>query len=107
MKQKLNTTAIYVLSIVSFLCCCLLGLGIVLALPAFLMANKKLKAAELNPEDYEADDIKAMKTAKTVALVAVSVNGAFLLYNIYGLATTDWETFTQKITEAIEKAKNE
>lgn len=101
--KKLNTTAIYVLSVISFLCCCFFGLGILLALPAFLMANKKLKEVELNPEDYEADDIQAMKTAKTVALVALSINSVFFLWCIYDLATTDWDTFTEKFKEAIEK----
>ena len=103
----MKTTAIYVLSVISFVCCCFFGLGIFLALPAFLMANKKLKLAEANPQDYEVDDVKAMKTAKTVALVALSVNGAFFLYSIYDIATTDWDTFMQKFQEAIDQAKSQ
>lgn len=49
MEKQFNPTVIYVLSIISFLCCCFAGLGIVLALPAFIMANGKLKEAEANP----------------------------------------------------------
>ena len=103
MKQKLNTTAIYVLSVVSFLCCCVAGLGIVLALPAFLMANKKLKTATLHPEEYEADDIQAMKTAKTVALVALIINGVYLLYNIYYFSTTDWDLIMEEYRQKMEQ----
>ena len=66
--KKLNTTLIYVLSSISLLCCCFAGLGILLALPSFLIANKKLKDAVLNSEEYDADEIKAMKTAKTFAI---------------------------------------
>jgi hypothetical protein len=105
MERKLNTTAIYVLSVLSFLCCCFAGLGIVLALPAFLMANKKLSEVALHPQDYEANTMKAMKTAKTVALIALSINGAILLYSIYVIATSDWAIFTEKFKEAMDKAQ--
>ena len=101
--KKLNTTAIYVLSVISFLCCCFAGLGIALALPAFLMANNKLKAAQLSPQDYDIDDINAMKTAKTVAMIALIINGVYLLYNIYRLSTTDWDVFMEQYRQAIEQ----
>lgn len=101
--KKLNTTLIYVLSSVSLLCCCFFGLGIVLALPAFLIANKKLKEAEEFPDEYEAEDVKAMNTAKTFALVALAINGLNLVYSIYSLATTDWDVFKQQYMDAIEQ----
>ncbi|WP_439132183.1 CCC motif membrane protein [Polaribacter sp.] len=101
--KKLNTTLIYVLSSISLLCCCLAGLGILLAIPSFIIANKKLKEAETSPEDYEADDIKAMKTAKTFALVALGINGAYFLYNIYFFSTTDWDTYMEEIKTRMEQ----
>lgn len=101
--KKLNTTLIYVLSSVSLLCCCFLGLGVLIALPSFLIANKKLKEAEEFPEEYEADDVKAMKTAKTFALVALSINGLYFIYSIYSLATTDLEVIKQQYLDAIEQ----
>lgn len=101
--KKLNTTLIYVLASISLLCCCFAGLGILLALPAFLMANSKLKEAEANPDEYEAEEIKGMKTAKTFALVALGLNGAHLLYNIYYFSTTDWDTFMQQYQDALEQ----
>jgi ABC-type sulfate transport system permease component len=101
--KKLNTTLIYVLSSISLLCCCIAGLGILLALPAYLIANKKLKEAEMNPEEYDPEEIKAMKTAKTFALVATIINGLNLVYSIYTLATTDMEVLKQQYQDALEK----
>ena len=101
--KKLNTTAIYVLSVISFLCCCFAGLGIALALPAFLMANNKYKSATLHPQDYDIDDINAMKTAKTVAMIALIVNGVYLLYNIYYFATTDWSVIREQYEQMLEQ----
>ena len=53
MKKQLNPTLIYILSILGFICCCL-G-GAVLSVPAYFIAHNKIKAAELNPDDYEGD----------------------------------------------------
>lgn len=101
--KKLNTTLIYVLSSLSLLCCCFFGLGILVALPSFLIANKKLKEAEQYPEEFEADDVKAMQTAKTFAMVTLIVNGAWFIYNIYSLATTDWDTFMNEFNQKMEQ----
>ncbi|MFD0990825.1 CCC motif membrane protein [Mariniflexile jejuense] len=90
MKKNLNTTLIYVLSIFGLLCCCLGGLGVFLAGPAYFMASNKVKDAQLNPDDYEGD-INAMNTAKTVALVITIICAVTLLYNIYDLSTGGWE----------------
>lgn len=101
--KRINTTLIYVLSSLSLVCCCFFGLGILLALPSFLIANKKLKEVEMNPQDYEADDIKAIKTAKTFAMVTLIINGAWFLYNAYNLATTDWDTMMEEIQQKMEQ----
>ena len=101
--KKLSTTLIYVLSSLSLLCCCFLGLGILVALPSFLIANKKLKEAEQYPEEYDAEDVKAMKTAKTFAMVALIINGAWFAYNLYSLATTDWDTMMEEIQQKMEQ----
>ena len=101
--KKLNTTLIYVLSSLSLLCCCFFGLGVLIALPSFLIANKKLKEAEQYSEEYEADDIKAMQTAKTFAMVALAINGLYFVYSIYSIATTDWDTFMQEFNQKMEQ----
>ena len=58
--KKLNTTLIYVLSSLSLLCCCFFGLGILLALPSFLIANKKFKEVEEFADEYEMEDLKTI-----------------------------------------------
>ncbi|CAH8294421.1 hypothetical protein EV196_108204 [Mariniflexile fucanivorans] len=98
MKKNLNTTLIYVLSIFGLLCCCLGGLGVFLAGPAYFIASNKIKDAQLNPDDYEGD-LKAMNTAKTVALVVTIICGITLLYNIYDLSTGGWQTRQQIIED--------
>lgn len=104
MKKQLNTTIVYVLSIVSFLCCCFVGLGVFLAGPAFFMANKGLKEAALNPEEYDQKSVNAMKTAKIIAIIALAINGIYLLYNIYVLSTTDWDVLMQRYNDMLEQA---
>ncbi|PQJ77943.1 CCC motif membrane protein [Polaribacter porphyrae] len=101
--KKLNTTLIYVLSSLSILCCCFAGLGIILALPSFLIANKKMKEVEANPEDYDPEEITAMGNAKTFALVTLVINGLYFAYNAYYFATTDWSEIEQQIQEAMDK----
>lgn len=102
MKKSLNTTLIYILSILGLLCCCFGGLGFLLSGPAYLMANKKLKDAQLNPEDYEGN-INAMETAKTVALVVLIINVLYLLYTIYSIATGDFSEVQEEWRKMMEE----
>ncbi len=75
--QKLNTTAVYILSIVGILCCCI-GLGTIAAVIALIIAINQLKKYNENPELYS--NGKAMKSAKTVAIIS-------LIISIIGLIT--------------------
>ena len=84
MKKQLNTTFIYVLSIIGLLCCCFGGLGFLLSGPAYLVAHNKVKDATQNPDDYEGN-INAMNTAKTIALVILIINLLCFIYIIYVL----------------------
>lgn len=103
--KKLNTTLIYVLSSLSLVCCCFAGIGFLVALPSFLIANKKVNEAALNPQEYEADNIQAMNKAKTFALVALIITGLYFVYSIYSLATTDWDSFMNQFQEAMDQMK--
>ncbi|MDP5078582.1 MAG: CCC motif membrane protein [Nonlabens sp.] len=79
--QKLNTTLVYILSVVGFLCCCFYGAGTIAAIIAIVIATKELKKFELNPDTYS--NGKAMKTAKIVAYVSLFLSFiglAFLAY---------------------------
>ncbi|WP_299122764.1 CCC motif membrane protein [uncultured Tenacibaculum sp.] len=104
MEKQFNPTVIYVLSIISFLCCCFGGLGVVLAAPAFIIANNKMKDAEANPEQYDAASLKAIKTAKTVAMIALIINVVYLALTGYRLAT-GWDEMMEQINEIIEQSR--
>jgi len=76
-------TLVYVLAILGLLCCCIGGLGFILAGIAFFIAHSKLNEVKLNPENYDASSVKAMNTAKTVALVIFIINILSFLNFIY------------------------
>ena len=81
MKKSLDITLIYVLDIFSLLCCCF-GIGSLLSIPAYLIANKKIKAVQINPDEYEGG-LNQLKTAKTVSLVLVIINLIFFLFVLF------------------------
>ncbi|MBT8263170.1 MAG: hypothetical protein KJO05_10135 [Bacteroidia bacterium] len=101
-KQKLNTTVVYILSIVGFLCCCFAGLGIVPAAIAFFIANGKVKEWKANPENYENGN--AMNTAKIIALVVLIINALYLAWSIYSIyAMGGWEAYMEESRRRMEE----
>ena len=102
MKKSLNTSLVYILCIFGLLCCCFAGLGFLLSGPAYLMANKKIKDAELNPDDYEGS-VSAMNNAKIVALVVLAINLLNLIYTIYVFATGDFSEFQKEWEKAMQE----
>lgn len=81
--QKLNTTLVYILSIVGFICCCF-GIGWIPSLIGLFVANSQLKKAKNNPDTF--DNINAMKSAKVVAIIALAISlllGIFVIYVVY------------------------
>ena len=106
MKKQLNPTLVYVLSIIGLLCCCFGGLGVLLAAPAYFIANNKIKDAQLHPDDYEGD-LKSMNTAKTVALVVMIINVLYLIYTIYQVSTVGWDEMMEKSRQMMEQYQNQ
>ena len=102
-KQRLNPAIVYVLAILGLLCCCFGGLGILLAGPAFLIAQSGLKKASLNPENYDLTSVKAMNTAKIVALVILIINVVYLIMTIYRIYTVGWDEIMQQSQEIMEQ----
>ena len=90
-QQKLNPALVYVLSFIGLLCCCLGGIGVFLAGPAFIVANNGLKKAAASPDEYDQASVAAMKTAKIIALVITIICALTFIYNIYDLATGGFE----------------
>lgn len=102
-QQKLNPTIVYVLAILGLLCCCIGGLGFILAGIAFFIAQSKLKQAQANPEDYEAGSIKAMNTAKIVALIILVINLVYLIMTIYRIYTVGWDELMEQSQQMMEQ----
>ncbi|WP_435132493.1 CCC motif membrane protein [Formosa sp. A9] len=100
-KIKLNTTPIYILTAVGFICCCGSGLGVIFAGIAYYMAYSKLKEAALNPENYE--NIQGMNTAKTVALVVLIINAIYLIYSIYYISSVGIDNIMEQQREILEQ----
>jgi hypothetical protein len=105
MKKQLNTTLIYILSIIGLLCCCIWGIGLFLSGPAYLIARNKVKDASENPEDYEGN-INAMNTAKTVALIVLIINALYLIYTLYVIFTVGYDEILDKWDEIMLEIKN-
>ncbi|MDD7887007.1 CCC motif membrane protein [Flavivirga sp. 57AJ16] len=102
-QQKLNPVIVYILAILGFLCCCIGGLGFILAGIALIIATSKLKAAKLNPENYDPNSIKAMNTAKIVALVILIINLLYFIYTIYTIYAIGWDELMQRSQEMMEQ----
>jgi len=102
MKKQLNPTIVYVLAILGLLCCCFGGLGFILAGIAYYLAHSKIKDAHLNPDDYEGD-IKAMNTAKIVALVILIINLVYFAMTIYRISTIGWDELMDQSREMMEQ----
>ena len=102
MKKKLNPTLVYVLSIIGLLCCCFGGLGVLLSAPAYFMAGSKIKAAQLNPEEYEGNT-KPMETAKLVAMIIMIINVLYLIYTIYQISTVGWDEMMEQSRQMMEQ----
>ncbi len=102
-KKSLNPTLIYILSIIGLLCCCFGGVGILFSLPAFIIANRKEKDATDFPDEYEGN-IKAMNTAKIIALIVLILNVLMLLQLIYTISTGEFEKNLELYKQAMEKA---
>lgn len=106
-QQRLNPAIVYVLAIIGLLCCCIGGIGFVLAGAAVFVAQNQIKKAYENPEAYDANSVKNMKTAKTVALVILIINIIYLLFTIYRIYTVGWDELMLQSEQMMEQWQNQ
>ncbi len=102
-NQRLNPTIVYVLSIIGLFCCCFGGLGFILSGIAVYIAHSKLKEVQANPDNYEPKNVKAMNTAKIVAIVILIINVLYLLSSIYKIYTIGWDELMEQSQEMMEQ----
>lgn len=106
-KERLNPALVYVLAIIGLLCCCIAGLGFILAGAAFFIAQTQLKKVANNPEAYDLSSAKAMNTAKIVALVILIINILYLCWSIYSIyAMGGWDAYMEQINTIMEQYQN-
>lgn len=105
-QQKLSPTTVYVLSVLSLFCCCFWGFGLIFAGIAFYMAHSKLKQVQANPEDYEPNSVKAMNTARIVALVMLIINILYLCYALYRVYTIGWDELMERSRDIMQEFQN-
>ncbi|WP_282043494.1 CCC motif membrane protein [Winogradskyella flava] len=106
-KQRLNPVLVYILAIIGLLCCCFGGLGFILAGAAFLIAHTQIKKVADNPEAFDLDSVKVMKTAKIVALVILVINLLYLCWSIYSIqAMGGWDAYMEQVTKMMEEFQN-
>ncbi|MCT4629109.1 CCC motif membrane protein [Winogradskyella sp.] len=79
--QKLNTTAVYILSVIGILCCCVYGLGTITAIIAIVIANKELKKYNADPEAYT--NGSAMKSARVFSIISLFISFIGLAFIIW------------------------
>lgn len=102
-QKKLNPTVVYVLSVLSFLCCCFWGIGFIFSGIAYYIAQGKLKEVQNDPEGFEPNSVKSMNTAKTIALVVLVINILYLCYALYQVYTIGWDVLMERSHEMMEQ----
>lgn len=105
-KERLNPALVYVLAIIGLLCCCIGGIGFILAGAAFFIAQSQLKKVANNPDAYDLSSAKAMNTAKIVALVILIINIVYLIMTIYRISTVGWDEIMRQSQEIMEQYQN-
>jgi hypothetical protein len=106
-KQILKPAIVYVLSILGLLCCCIGGLGFIFSGIAAYIAHSKLKQVEENPENYDHDSVKAMNTAKIVAMSTLIINILYFGMTIYRISTIGWDELMKQSETMMEEWGNQ
>jgi hypothetical protein len=104
-QQKLpNVTIALVLSILSFMCCCVSGGlgGIIMSGIALFLINKDTKTYQQNPEDYS--NFSTLKTTKTVAIIGLVLGVLTLLYIVFQIISMGgWDAYLEQSKEVYEQ----
>ena len=100
-KQKLNTTPIYILSVLGLLCCCFLGFGIIPSTISLFLSNKQYQKAIADYENY--DNIKSMKTARIISLIVFIINLIMVARVLYVFSTIGYDDLMELYNETLQQ----
>lgn len=104
--KKLNTTTVYVLSVLSFLCCCFWGIGFIFSGIAYYMAHSKLIEVRNDPDNFEPNSVRNMQTARTFALVVLIINILYLCFTLYQIYDIGWDVLIERSHEIMEELQS-
>lgn len=89
-NQKLpNAMAVLILGILSILTCCCYGLGLVLAIIAFVLYKKDMVLYNANPQGYS--NYSNLNIGRILAIIGIVLNVAYLIMLVWMIATFGWE----------------
>jgi O-antigen ligase len=102
-QQKLpNATISLVLSIISFLCCCVswgIG-GVLLSGIALILINKDTKLYAENPDMY--DNFSQVKTAKIIAIIGLVIGALTFVFIIFQIMSAGgWGAYMEQQQEGM------
>jgi ABC-type antimicrobial peptide transport system permease subunit len=103
-QQKLpNVTLALVLSILSFLCCCIGGIpGALVAAIAFFILRNDEKTYMANPELYS--NYSQLKTAKTIAIIGMIIGVLYAAYVAYSISSMGgWDAYLEEVQRMSEQ----
>jgi hypothetical protein len=105
-QQKLpNSTAIIVLAIFSFVCCCVYGSGIIPAIIALVLAGGSQKIYNADPQSYS--NIGIIKIGKIVVIIGLVLNIIVIGLSIWMISALGWDTLMTNDPVLIQEKMNE
>lgn len=105
-QQKLpNATAIIVLAIISYLCCCFYGFGIIPAIIALVLAMGSQKKYNADPQQYS--NISTIKTGKIVAIIGLILNIVMIGFAIWLVSALGWDVISSGDNQLIQEKVND
>ena len=66
-----------------------------------------VKEVEANPDNYDHDSVKAMNTAKIVAMSILIINLLYFGMTIYRISTVGWDEIMQQSEQMMEEWGNQ
>lgn len=93
-KKLPNSTAIYLLALLSIFIFCLAGFGIIPGIISYILAGKSEKIYSANPDMYS--NLATIKKGKIIAIVGIVLNLIIVCIAIWTLSTIGWDDWSDE-----------
>jgi len=94
LKKLPNSTAIYLLALLSIFIFCFAGIGIIPALISYVLAGKSQKIYAANPDTY--NNLATIKKGRIIAIVGIVLNLIIVGIAIWTLSTIGWDAWSDE-----------